>query len=310
MGSSPARVDYKRFESIDQFRGFAIAAMVLVNVLGRFSVMPDFLRHARYLSLNFADAVAPFFFFVVGMGLRLWWTRNRPKLGAGRAALLVIKRCAALMVLAVFVYHFEMRRIFWDALSQIAFGCLIALPVIGAGQRWRLSAPFIYAGALVLFTNGKTRLLGVPFEIESASWPLMILAGSFVADWLEEDAKAVLINSVGAGTALTAAGLLLYRFAPGTVVSCALVYLGASFLLAAGFHYLADVRGLAFAPLTTLGRNALIVYALHYYVDDDMRRLIPDSAGLAQAFLAFAVVFGTTYAVARYLKERRIFITV
>lgn len=302
-------MEKRRFESIDQLRGFAILSMVLVNVLGRFDVMPDLLRHARYEALSFADAVAPFFFFAVGMGFRISWLRHREKSGARTARTAALRRCAVLMVLAIFVYHFDMKRIFWDALSQISFGCLIGLPVIGAGAGLRIAVPFLYAGLLLILTGGNGELFGIPFKIESASWPLMILSGSIAADWMMED-KKFMRWTIASGGSLAVTGLAVYFMMPRGVVACALIYLGFSFLLLAFFHYLAATRKAPIPALTTLGRNALVVYVLHYYIDDDMRRLVSHDAGALPALLTLVVVLGASYAVARYLRERSIYLTV
>jgi predicted acyltransferase len=303
-------MEQRRFESIDQLRGFAILSMVMVNVLGRFAVMPELFRHARYEVLSFADAVAPFFFFVVGMGFRISWLRCQSKFGTRHATLAVFRRCAALMVLAIFVYHFNMKRIFWDALSQISFGCLVALPVIGAAAGLRIAVPFLYAGLLLILTGGGGEIFGVPFKIESASWPLMILSGSIAADWIMEDQIRFMRRSIMSGGALSAIGLASYFMMPRNVAACALIYLGCSFLLLAFFHYLVATLKTPLPALTTLGRNALVVYVLHYYIDDDMRRLVAHGAGAFPALLTFVVVFGASYAVARYLRERNVYLTV
>ncbi|OGR90726.1 MAG: hypothetical protein A3J74_05750 [Elusimicrobia bacterium RIFCSPHIGHO2_02_FULL_57_9] len=299
----------QRYESIDQFRGFAILSMVLVNVLGRFAVMPETFRHARFESLSFADSVAPFFFFIVGVGFRLAFLRNQTESGTASALALMFKRCLLLMLIGVFVYHFNARRIFWDALTQIGFGGIIALPVIGAENIfYRAVWPLIYA-ALLLFI-GNIRFHGAPLEIESATWPLLILMGSLAADWIKDSRRNFTSKSSVSGTAILICGLIVYWLVPGVVAACALVYLGLSFLLFVVFYYLTDVWKRPLPHLTTLGRNALIVYILHYYIEDDMRKLIPDNAGFSAAVLAFSVVYVGCYATAKYLETRKYFITV
>lgn len=298
----------RRHESVDQFRGFAIISMVLVNVLGRFPVMPETFRHARFEVLSFADAVAPFFFFIVGLGFRISFCRNQTRVGTSPALALTLKRCLSLMAIGVFVYHFNTRRIFWDALTQIGFGGIVALPVIGKAKLYRVLLPFLYAGVILLL--GQPHVFGIPFKIESASWPLMILMGSIAADWLHEGQESVLRNSAIWGGALVALGFVAYFLAPRNVAACASVYLGLSFLLFAAFHHLIDVWKRPLPHLTTLGRNALVVYVLHYYIDDDMRRMVSPDVGVLPALSTFAVVYLACYATARYLENRRYFVTV
>lgn len=64
-----------RIESLDQFRGYAVASMVVVNFLGAFAVTPRVLRHTNdYCS--YADTVMPHFLFAVGFALAIVWGRT------------------------------------------------------------------------------------------------------------------------------------------------------------------------------------------------------------------------------------------
>jgi hypothetical protein len=163
---------------------------------------------------------------------------------------------------------------------------------------------------LIFLAGGQAQFFGVPLKIESASWPLMILMGSIAADWIKEGPGKLLYKTIACGSALTILGLVLYFLIPKNVAACALVYLGGSFLLLGFFYYLSEIRRVSLPQLTTLGRNALVVYILHCYLDDDMRRLIPNDVGLIHALLAFGLVFGACYTAARYLEIRKVFITV
>ena len=56
-----------RDETLDQFRGYAVFGMILVNSLGGFdSVTESFKHHSDYMT--YADTIAPLFIFVSGMG--------------------------------------------------------------------------------------------------------------------------------------------------------------------------------------------------------------------------------------------------
>ena len=61
MSASP------RIASIDQFRGFAISAMVLANYLAGVHCVPVWLKHAPDVGLTVADLIAPFFIFAIGL---------------------------------------------------------------------------------------------------------------------------------------------------------------------------------------------------------------------------------------------------
>ncbi|MFH0989977.1 MAG: heparan-alpha-glucosaminide N-acetyltransferase domain-containing protein [bacterium] len=60
-----------RIESIDAFRGFAVAGMLLVNNPGTWdpTVVPRLLMHAEWHGCTFADLIFPFFLFAVGMAM-------------------------------------------------------------------------------------------------------------------------------------------------------------------------------------------------------------------------------------------------
>lgn len=60
-----------RLSSLDAFRGFAIAGMLLVNNPGTWdpNVVPRLLLHAEWHGCTFADLIFPFFLFSVGMAM-------------------------------------------------------------------------------------------------------------------------------------------------------------------------------------------------------------------------------------------------
>jgi predicted acyltransferase len=60
-----------RLSSLDAFRGFAIAGMLLVNNPGTWdpAVVPRLLLHAEWHGCTFADLIFPFFLFAVGMAM-------------------------------------------------------------------------------------------------------------------------------------------------------------------------------------------------------------------------------------------------
>ena len=74
-----------RYVSLDQFRGYCITAMVLVNFLaGMSAIHPLLAHHNTYFS--YADSIMPGFLLAVGFAYRLTVLRRLPELGAGRVA--------------------------------------------------------------------------------------------------------------------------------------------------------------------------------------------------------------------------------
>jgi predicted acyltransferase len=70
-----------RLSSLDQFRGFAVLGMYVVNFLGHFQVTPEFLRH-HPTYVTYADMVMPQFFLAAGFACRLTVVRRVARDGA------------------------------------------------------------------------------------------------------------------------------------------------------------------------------------------------------------------------------------
>jgi predicted acyltransferase len=62
---APPRQD--RLVSLDVFRGITIAAMILVNTPGDWSVAFAPLQHAPWHGWTLTDLIFPFFLFIVGV---------------------------------------------------------------------------------------------------------------------------------------------------------------------------------------------------------------------------------------------------
>ena len=176
----------KRIPSLDALRGYAIFGMILVNYLGGFAVMPEAFKHHRELAdwppfgHSYADTIAPLFVFVVGIGFRLSFQRRVDKMGLWPARRAAIVRYCTLILVGYVIYGYEFQWI-WDALVDIGFAGLLALPFILMGLRGRLIAAF---GYLVLyqviymspqFWTGFTGFLNLlPAWGEWVRWPGMM----------------------------------------------------------------------------------------------------------------------------------------
>jgi len=82
VSASPARL-----ASLDAFRGFTIAAMVLVNNPGDWSNLYRQLEHAEWNGWTFTDWIFPFFLFIGGVSMALSLGRLA-EAGAHKPALL------------------------------------------------------------------------------------------------------------------------------------------------------------------------------------------------------------------------------
>src|SRR5205823_4451449 len=157
--AEPARAS-SRIISLDQFRGYTIAGMILVNFLGGFECVPAVFKHNNTY-FSYADSIMPSFHFAVGFALRLVLLKRIAAVGAGRAYGSVVCRCFGLMLLSTIlelassthrssswpdlqnksVWDFlagPLKCEFWETLAIIGATSLFVLPVITKGVRTRL----------------------------------------------------------------------------------------------------------------------------------------------------------------------------
>jgi predicted acyltransferase len=94
-----------RLASLDAFRGFTIAAMVLVNNPGDWSHLYAQLEHAKWNGWTFTDYIFPFFLFIGGVAMGLSLGRMAAA-GADKPRLLAkLARRAALIFLIGFLLN-------------------------------------------------------------------------------------------------------------------------------------------------------------------------------------------------------------
>jgi hypothetical protein len=92
-----------RVVSMDQFRGYTVAGMFLVNFLAPFVAIHAVLKHnATYYS--YADSIMPSFMFAVGFSYRLTFLRRIGQIGWGRTCLSYIRRSMALVAVSLAMY--------------------------------------------------------------------------------------------------------------------------------------------------------------------------------------------------------------
>ncbi len=289
MSASP-----QRLVSLDAFRGFVIAAMLLVNNVIWNAATPRQLMHAPWgQGVTFTDMVFPWFLFAMGVAI--------PFSGAGREQggwsflLRVARRAAILMALGVLVdstvYHHLTVGMGVLQLLGLAYlvGALAAtLPVwarlsiaavILAGHSVLLKfVPVPGAGAGVL-TEGQNiirylnqtylaryHLAGV---ISVAPTTALVLAGTAVGEVLcreplRRTANLGILCSVAA--ALTVGGWLWQRDLPlnkALWTSSYILFAGGLGSAVLALCYLlfdlAPLRPLAF-PFAVFGANAIVVY--------------------------------------------------
>ncbi|MFL5240695.1 MAG: hypothetical protein ACJ8FY_01185 [Gemmataceae bacterium] len=166
-----------RIASMDQFRGFVVVGMVLVNYAGEFGwvkqTAPVLEHHNTYFS--FADTIMSAFHFAVGFSLRLTLLRRLSQIGPRRAYLRVVQRALGLMLIGSVLELGEntartwaglsaltfweaiaglLKSGIWNTLTIIAVTSLWVLPVMAARARVRLLYLLVSLGLHILICYG------------------------------------------------------------------------------------------------------------------------------------------------------------
>ncbi len=124
----------QRLTSLDAFRGFTIAGMILVNQIGLESSAYSWFKHVDLNGCTFADLIFPFFLFIVGaaiaLSVRKYNENNKPTAAVYQR---ILRRCAILFALGLFLngfwnYDFSTIRIL-GVLQRIALAYLLAMLV-------------------------------------------------------------------------------------------------------------------------------------------------------------------------------------
>jgi predicted acyltransferase len=158
-----------RLASLDQFRGYTVAGMFVVNFLGGFAVTPALLRH-HHTYCSYADTIMPQFLFAVGFALRLSFGRRARTEGLPAAYRRLARRLVLLALLAVVLYTLAAgpstwgrlagagpraalaelgKRHWFQTLLHIAVTSLWIVPVLRAGAAVRVAYLALSAAAHV-----------------------------------------------------------------------------------------------------------------------------------------------------------------
>jgi predicted acyltransferase len=221
-----------RIASLDQFRGYTILGMFLVNFAGGFLILPDTIRH-HHTFCSYADTIMPQFFFAVGFAYRLTLLRYRDTLGTRAAYGRVLRRNLGLLLLGLVFHGLDGGARSWEELCtlgvdgflltgfqrkpfqtlvHIAVTALWILPVIAARPAWRIAWAVASAGLFwwlserFYYTWVMTRpgIDGGPLGF--LTWTTPMLAGSLAYDAVARGAPAAVGRLLGWGIVLMLLG--------------------------------------------------------------------------------------------------------
>ncbi len=206
--SSSAPAKSSRIASLDQFRGYTVAGMFLVNFLGGFTNCPQVLKHSHHY-LSYADTIMPHFLFAVGFAFRLTFGRRISSEGMWPAYRRVITRFLGLILVAIVVYGSgraaasweELRHVGWEALysplkrewfqtlMHIALTAIWITPVIRSSAGVRIAYLFFSAGLHIVLSHwfnfewcstSPNVIDGGPIGV--LTWAIPALLGTLVCD--------------------------------------------------------------------------------------------------------------------------------
>lgn len=208
----------KRLASLDQFRGYTVLGMLMVNYFGDYVACPKIWKHTNdYLS--YADTIMPQFLFAVGFSLRLTVGRQLEKGRTFHSYSRIIRRLLGLALVAFVVYTVSPRAANWEQLKEIGIWGAIQVPLkrdwfqtlmhIAVTSLWIIPVihrPFsdrlmwliasstlhVILSYLFNFTwcnTNPTAIDGGPLGF--LTWSIPAILGTFACDWFVPDSSSI-----------------------------------------------------------------------------------------------------------------------
>jgi predicted acyltransferase len=319
------KVEKPRILSLDQFRGFAILGMILFNYLGRFEVIPETFTHPRY-GMTFANAIAPFFLFMVGMGFRISLKNSIQKIGKQKSYLMAAKRYLVLILIGIVLYGPDPVCDMWDALVDIGFAGLLTLPFILTSRWVRISLAFVFLiiyQLIFAFTGYGEWTMQHSIDggpLGPISWASILFFGTVLMDDLFNTFPSTFMKrSLIMGSTLTFLGLGLSYLQPESLwqfsqrsmtMAYPILASGLSFVVFVFFYWLNDLRKIEIPHLTKLGLNPLIIYIVQAILMSYYGSFLDKKAPLWQALSSFVVIYLICYVVASYMAKNKIIVKI
>ncbi|MDX2035837.1 MAG: hypothetical protein SFX72_04240 [Isosphaeraceae bacterium] len=227
----------RRSASLDQFRGYTVAGMLLVNFVGGYAAVPAILKHHNTYC-SYADTIMPQFFFAVGFAFRMTYLRRLERDGASAAWSHAAWRNLGLLALGIVFHGVDGRVQTWaeltalgpwgvveqafrrepfQTLTHIALSSFWCLPVIGAESwvRWcflAISALLhlgLSASGWFAVASGRPVIDGGALGF--LSWSIPVLLGSLTFDATRREGARAWVWSIVAAIAMMSLGVALSR---------------------------------------------------------------------------------------------------
>ena len=263
---------HQRIEAIDQFRGFAIICMVLINYGVDVQTFPTWLKHAPDIGLTFPDLGASAFIFAIGLTYGLSFRRRVEKNGLPPTITHFVRRYLAILGMGAIIAAGETllgrntSGVAWGVLQAIGCAGLLTLTVIWLPMSIRLIIGFGLLAVYQVLLNAYwlDSVLRSPHGgLEGAlSWSALLIIATVFGDIFRNEAHRKIFPVFSLFILL--AGLFLAIFVPVSKnrvsASFVLITLAASGLIFS-FFYLVKVRWNYFSAW---GKNPILLYSLSF----------------------------------------------
>jgi predicted acyltransferase len=176
------KMEFKRLLSLDAFRGYTIAAMILVNFPGSWSHVYPPLLHAEWNGLTPTDLIFPFFIFIVGVSIALAYTKLIHK-GVSKRKMhgKILFRSVKIFVVGLllnYIHHFKLSELRYAGVLQRIAIVFLVCSLLFLHSRW-IYQLITGTGLLVLYWLAMT-LMPTP-GYQSA----MLEPGINLAAWID-----------------------------------------------------------------------------------------------------------------------------
>lgn len=108
----------ERIDSLDQFRGYTVAGMILVNFIGGFAAVHSVFKH-NHNYLSYADTIMPSFHFAVGFAFRFTMLRRLAEMGRWKTYWSYIRRSIALVFVSILFFSIGGRFADWSQFEKL-----------------------------------------------------------------------------------------------------------------------------------------------------------------------------------------------
>ncbi len=146
-------IQASRISSLDQFRGYNVAGMFVVNFLGGLTITHQILKHNN-THFSLADSIMPGFILACGFSFRLSFLNRSNKVDARTVRVQFVVRSLGLMLLSVMLFGWSFSFASWDAISGSSLVNFLA--VLFKANLWEVLAIIGASQIMLLPTIGST----------------------------------------------------------------------------------------------------------------------------------------------------------